>query len=179
MSVAGPRVAAAPAVLRTATGRQAGRWVAVHCREMPWLTAATVLSTVAGAALQVLPVLLLGRVVDAVAGDESPSVLVTVGALMAAAALLGAAATAVSTYLIGRLGADLLARLREGAVRAVLGMPSARVEQVGRGDVLSRVGDDVAVISKGIRTAVPTVFSAGVLVAIATAGMFGLDWRLG
>ncbi|MFE5601773.1 ABC transporter ATP-binding protein, partial [Streptomyces coelicoflavus] len=85
----------------------------------------------------------------------------------------------VSTYLIGRLGADLLARLREGAVRAVLGMPSARVEQVGRGDVLSRVGDDVAVISKGIRTAVPTVFSAGVLVFIATAGMFGLDWRLG
>ncbi|WP_344243087.1 ABC transporter ATP-binding protein, partial [Actinocorallia libanotica] len=96
-----------------------------------------------------------------------------------AAALLGAAAVAASTYLIERLGADLLAELREGAVRAVLGMPSARIEQVGRGDVLSRVGDDVAVISKGIRTAVPTVFSAGVLVVIATAGMFGLDWRLG
>ncbi|CAL9342520.1 ABC transporter ATP-binding protein [Streptomyces sp. enrichment culture] len=169
----------APAVLRTATGREAARWVAAHCREVPWLTAATVIATVAGAALQVLPVLLLGRVVDAVAGGESRSVLVTIGALMAAAALLGAAATAVSTYLIGRLGADLLARLREGAVRAVLAMPSARVEQVGRGDVLSRVGDDVAVISKGIRTAVPTVFSAGVLVTIATAGMFGLDWRLG
>ncbi|KPC76201.1 multidrug ABC transporter permease [Streptomyces sp. NRRL WC-3753] len=177
MSVTDTRVPTA--VLRTATGREAGRWVAAHCREAPWLTAATVLTTVAGAALQVLPVLLLGRVVDAVAGGESRSVLVTIGSLMVAAALLGAAATAVSTYLIGRLGADLLARLREGAVRAVLGMPSARVEQVGRGDVLSRVGDDVAVISKGIRTAVPTVFSAGVLVVIATAGMFGLDWRLG
>ncbi|MFJ4273855.1 ABC transporter ATP-binding protein [Streptomyces coelicoflavus] len=177
MSVTDTRVPTA--VLRTATGREAGRWVAAHCREVPWLTAATVLGTVAGAALQVLPVLLLGRVVDAVAGGESRSVLVTIGSLMVAAALLGAAATAVSTYLIGRLGADLLARLREGAVRAVLGMPSARVEQVGRGDVLSRVGDDVAVISKGIRTAVPTVFSAGVLVVIATAGMFGLDWRLG
>ncbi|MFG2729929.1 ABC transporter ATP-binding protein [Streptomyces canus] len=169
----------APPTLRTATGREAGRWVAAHCREVPWLTVATVLTTVAGAALQVLPVLLLGRVVDAVVEGESRSVLVTVGVWMVAAALLGAAATAVSTYLIGRLGADLLARLREGAVRAVLGMPSARIEQVGRGDVLSRVGDDVAVISKGIRTAVPTVFSAGVLVAIATAGMFGLDWRLG
>ncbi|MET7323116.1 ABC transporter ATP-binding protein [Streptomyces sp. NPDC005549] len=169
----------APAALRTATGREAARWVAAHCREVPWLTAATVLTTVAGAALQVLPVLLLGRVVDAVAGGGSQSVLVTIGALMVAAALLGAAATAVSTYLIGRLGADLLARLREGAVRAVLAMPSARVEQVGRGDVLSRVGDDVAVISQGIRSAVPTVFSAGVLVTIATAGMFGLDWRLG
>jgi ATP-binding cassette subfamily C protein len=169
----------APATLRTTTGREAARWVAEHCRTMPGLTVATVLTTVAGAALQVLPVLLLGRVVDGVVGGEDRSVLVTIGVLIGAAALLGAAATAVSTYLIGRLGADLLARLREGAVRAVLGMPSARIEQVGRGDVLSRVGDDVAVISKGIRTAVPTVFSAGVLVVIATLGMFGLDWRLG
>ncbi|WP_309030950.1 ABC transporter ATP-binding protein [Streptomyces alfalfae] len=169
----------APATLRTAGGGEAARWVGAHCRRMPWLSSATVLTTVAGAALQVLPVLLLGRVVDAVVEGDSRSVLVTIAVLLVSAALLGAAATAVSTYLIGRLGADLLARLREGAVRAVLGMPSARIEQVGRGDVLSRVGDDVAVLSKGIRTAIPTVFSAGVLVAIATVGMFGLDWRLG
>lgn len=177
MSTTGTR--AAPAALRTATGREATRWITAHCREVPWLTAATVLSTVAGAALQVLPVLLLGQVVDGVVEGESRSLLVRIGVLMVAAALLGAAATAASTYLIGRLGADLLARLRESAVRAVLGMPSARIEQVGRGDVLSRVGDDVAVLSRGIRSAIPTVFTAGVLVAIATAGMFGLDWRLG
>ncbi|MFI7358215.1 ABC transporter ATP-binding protein [Streptomyces avidinii] len=177
MSTTATRVA--PATLRTTTGREATRWVVTHCREVPWLTFATVFTTVAGAALQVLPLLLLGRVVDGVVAGGPRSILVTTGVLMVAAALLGAAATALSTYLIGRLGADLLARLREGAVRAVLGMPSARIEQVGRGDVLSRVGDDVAVLSKGIRTAVPTVFSAGVLVVIATIGMFGLDWRLG
>ncbi|MBV7672567.1 ABC transporter ATP-binding protein/permease [Streptomyces halstedii] len=177
MSGAGTRVA--PAALRTAAGGESTRWVAARCRELPWLTAATVFTTVAGATLQVLPVLLLGRVVDGVVQGDGRSVLVTVGIWMGAAALLGAAATALSTYLIGRLGADLLARLREGAVRTVLGMPSARIEQVGRGDVLSRVGDDVAVLSRGIRSAVPTVFSAGVLVAIATIGMFGLDWRLG
>ncbi|MEU2721512.1 ABC transporter ATP-binding protein [Streptomyces smyrnaeus] len=172
-------IPAAPATLHTATGREATRWVAAHCRQVPWLTVATVLTTVTGAALRVLPVLVLGRVVDGVVEGGSRSLLVTLGGVMGAAALLGAVATAVSTWLIGRLGADLLARLREGAVRAVLGMPSARIEQVGRGDVLSRVGDDVAVLSKGIRTAIPTVFSAGVLVAIATVGMFGLDWRLG
>ncbi|MGW1428358.1 ABC transporter ATP-binding protein [Streptomyces sp. NPDC002431] len=178
-TVPAPGSAPAPAALRTATGREAVGWVAAHCRRAPWLTAATVLTTVVGAALQILPVLLLSRVVDGVTGGEPSSVLVGIGGLMVAAALLGAVVTAASTYLIGRLGADLLARLREGAVRAVLGMPSARVEEVGRGDVLSRVGDDVAVISKGIRAAIPTVFSAGVLVVIATAGMFGLDWRLG
>ncbi|WP_329022527.1 ABC transporter ATP-binding protein [Streptomyces sp. NBC_01423] len=178
MSATGIR-AASPSALRTASGGEATRWLVAHCRAVPWLTAATLLTTVAGAALQVLPVLLLGQVVDGVVDGESRTVLVRVGALMVAATLLGAAATAASTYLIGRLGADLLATLREGAVRAVLGMPSARLEQVGRGDVLSRVGDDVAVLSRGIRSAIPTVFSAGVLVAIATVGMFGLDWRLG
>ncbi|MFI1651507.1 ABC transporter ATP-binding protein [Streptomyces avidinii] len=177
MSTTATRVA--PSTLRTTTGREATRWVVAHCREVPWLTFATVFTTVAGAALQVLPLLLLGQVVDGVVAGGPRSILVTTGVLMVAAALLGAAATALSTYLIGRLGADLLAQLREGAVRAVLGLPSARIEQVGRGDVLSRVGDDVAVLSKGIRTAVPTVFSAGVLVVIATIGMFGLDWRLG
>ncbi|GAA0960245.1 hypothetical protein [Actinocorallia libanotica] len=78
----------APAVLRTATGREASRWVAAHCRETPWLTAATVLTTVAGAALQVLPVLLLGRVVDGVVQGESRSVLAVIGVLLVAAALL-------------------------------------------------------------------------------------------
>ncbi|MEV7595192.1 ABC transporter ATP-binding protein [Streptomyces sp. NPDC089922] len=179
MSGTDMRVAPPTSTLRTTTGREAARWVRSHCRERPWLTAATVLTTVGGAALQVLPLLLLGRVVDGVVAGGPRSILVTTGVLMVAAAILGAAATALSTYLVGRLGADLLATLREGAVRAVLGMPSARIEQVGRGDVLSRVGDDVAVLSRGIRTAVPTVFSAGVLVAIATLGMFGLDWRLG
>ncbi|MFI0240522.1 ABC transporter ATP-binding protein [Streptomyces sp. NPDC016845] len=177
MSTAPTRVA--PAVLRTTTGREAARWVLARCRETPWLAAATVFTTVAGAALQMLPVLLLGRVVDGVVGNEPRSSLVGIGVVMVAAALLSAVATVASTHLIGRLGADLLAHLREAAVRAVLGMPSARIEQVGRGDVLSRVGDDVAVLSRGIRSAVPTIFSAGVLVAVATVGMFGLDWRLG
>ncbi|MFE2449901.1 ABC transporter ATP-binding protein, partial [Streptomyces sp. NPDC059426] len=81
-----------PATLRTATGRVATRWVAAHCREVPWLTAATALTTVAGAALQVLPVILLGRVVDGVVEGEPRSALVTIGMVMGAAALRGAAA---------------------------------------------------------------------------------------
>ncbi|MFC8714653.1 ABC transporter ATP-binding protein, partial [Streptomyces sp. NPDC057197] len=83
-----PRTRVAPAVLRTTTGREAARWVAAHCRGAPWLTAGTVFSTVAGAALQMLPVLLLGRVVDEVTGGKERSALLTVGVLMVAAALL-------------------------------------------------------------------------------------------
>ncbi|MFB6819065.1 ABC transporter ATP-binding protein, partial [Streptomyces sp. NPDC056347] len=68
--------------LRTATGREAAGWVAAHCRRAPWLTAATLTTTVAGAALQILPVLLLSRVVDGVAGGGPRSVLAGVGVLM-------------------------------------------------------------------------------------------------
>ncbi|RJQ75504.1 ABC transporter ATP-binding protein [Pseudonocardiaceae bacterium YIM PH 21723] len=166
-------------ILRTATGREAARWVGTQCRDMPWLSAGTAATSVAGAALQVLPIFLLGRVVDGVVGGESRSILITIGILTVAAALIGAVATGTSTYLIGRLGTELLTRVREAAVHAVLALPSARIEQVGRGDVLSRVGDDVAVVSKGIRNAIPTLFSSMVLVGTATAGMFTLDWRLG
>ncbi len=166
-------------ILRTATGREALRWVLDHCRSAPGLPIATVLATVTGAALQIVPVFLLGTVVDGVVQGRPSSILWSIGIATVVAALSGAVMSALSTYLVGRVGAEMLARLREGAVRAVLGMPSARIEQVGRGDVLSRVGDDVAVISKGFRTAIPTIFSAVVLVVIATAGMFGLDWRLG
>ncbi|GGN08374.1 multidrug ABC transporter permease [Lentzea pudingi] len=170
----------APAkILRTASGREASRWVFDHCRSAPVLPIATAVATVAGAVLQIVPVFLLGTVVDGVVQGRDASMLWTTGIATVVSALAGAVMTAISTYLVGRLGAELLARLREGAVRAVLGMPSARVEQAGRGDVLSRVGDDVAVISAGFRTAVPTMFSAVVLVVIATTGMFGLDWRLG
>lgn len=170
----------APArILRTASGREASRWVFDHCRSAPVLPIATAAATVVGAVLQIVPVFLLGTVVDGVVQGRDASMLWTIGIATVVSALAGAVMTAVSTYLVGRVGAELLARLREGAVRAVLGMPSARIEEVGRGDVLSRVGDDVAVISAGFRTAVPTIFSAVVLVVVATAGMVGLDWRLG
>ena len=53
-------------ILRTATGREALRWVYDHCRATPLLPIATVLATVAGAVLQVVPVFLLGTVVDGV-----------------------------------------------------------------------------------------------------------------
>ena len=136
----------APAILRTASAREAARWVAAHCRDTPWLTAATVVTTVAGAALQVLPVFLLGQVVDGVIAGEPHELLVTIGVLLAAALLLGTVAAAASSYLIGRLGADLLARLREavGATAVLFAGDDVTDEDalrsLGEGDLGIRVG---------------------------------------
>ena len=67
-------VSAVPAnILRTATGREALRWVLDHCRTAPGLPIATVLATVAGAVLQIIPVFLLGTVVDGIVGGRTHS----------------------------------------------------------------------------------------------------------
>ncbi|GAB3129875.1 ABC transporter ATP-binding protein [Tsukamurella serpentis] len=174
-------VTAGDARLATVSGGDGLRWLLSGLRRHGWLTAATALSTVLGAVGQVVPILLLQKIVDGVGrpGVDPADLLLSVGIPAAIAAIVGAVLTGLSTYLIGRLGALLLAELREGVVHSVLRLPSTRIEQAGRGDVLARVGDDVAQVAQGVAKAVPTVLSAAVLVAIAVAGMFGLDWRLG
>ncbi|MCM6771951.1 ABC transporter ATP-binding protein/permease [Nocardia sp. CDC159] len=165
--------------LRTASARASARWVAEFCRRTPLLTVTTIATSIGGAALQIIPFLLLSRIIDTVTGGGDRASAIRLGALMVAAGLSGAVVTAISVACLGRLGALLVSALREGAMRTVLALPIARVETAGRGDVLSRVGDDVAVVSRGLRTAVPELLSAAVLVGVAVASMFGLDWRLG
>ncbi|HEX8864848.1 MAG TPA: hypothetical protein VF821_04255, partial [Lentzea sp.] len=103
-------VSGAP-VLHTATGREALRWVLDHCRSAPGLPIATVLATVTGAVLQIVPVFLLGTVVDGIVQGRPVSILWTIGIATVVAAVAGAVMTAVSTYLVGRVGAEMLARL--------------------------------------------------------------------
>ncbi|HEY8790013.1 MAG TPA: ABC transporter ATP-binding protein, partial [Actinopolymorphaceae bacterium] len=61
----------------------------------------------------------------------------------ASCALVVAAVVLLSIDVV--LGATVLARLRERVVDRALRLPSARLERVGSGDLLTRVGDDVAV----------------------------------
>lgn len=167
------------AKLRTVSGRDGLRWVGRELKQRRILTALSAMTSMGAAALNIVPIFLLGRVVDAVAESQPRSMLVWTAVALVTAAIGGALLAATGTYLIGRLGAELLAKLREQAVHSVLSLPSSRIEEVGRGDVLSRVGDDVAVVSKGIREAVPIIIAASLMVIIATISMFGLDWRLG
>jgi len=98
--------------------------------------------------------------------------------ILGAAALVGGVATGVSNYLIGRLGAVMLADLREAGVDRALTLPTTTVERVGRGDLLSRVSTDVATIAKAVTDVFPTMFSALMLAALTLVSMIGLDWRL-
>jgi ATP-binding cassette subfamily C protein len=76
------------------------------------------------------------------------------------------------------LGEPALARLRERVVQRVVGLRLGDVERAGSGDVLARVGDDVAHVAVALREAVPAMAGAGLTVALTIVGLAALDWRL-
>jgi ATP-binding cassette subfamily C protein len=165
-------------ILPVATGRETWIWLRRELRSRTAALSATILVGTLAAAATVLPVYVLGVLVDRIIDGSPSSVIVTVALVLGAAALVGGAATGWSNYLIGRLGAVMLADLRETGVNRALALPSTTVERVGRGDLLSRVSTDVATIAKAVTDVFPTMFSALMLAALTLVSMLGLDWRL-
>lgn len=165
-------------ILPVATGRETWRWLRRELRGRLGALSATTLVGILAAAAAVLPVYVLGVLVDRIIDGSPSSVIVTIAVILGAAALVGGVATGVSNYLIGRLGAVMLADLREAGVDRALTLPTTTVERVGRGDLLSRVSTDVATIAKAVSDVFPTMFSALMLAALTLVSMLGLDWRL-
>ena len=164
-------------LLPIASGRETGRvfWrlVGVH----RWLAVGSVLSSVAASVAAVLVPILLGRIVDLVNDRGTTTELVRLVAAIAIAGLAAGVLTAVSRYLVSRLGAEVCADLREDVMDAALRMESARLEAAGAGDVASRVTEDVDRITASIRVAA-NVFAALVTVVVTVAGFASLDWRI-
>ncbi len=165
-------------ILPVSTGRETWRWLRRELRSRSGALTGTVLVGVLAAGAAVLPVYVLGVLVDRIIDGSPSSVIVTVAAILGAAALIGGVATGLSNYLIGRLGWVMLADLREAGVDRALTLPTTTVERVGRGDLLSRVSTDVATIAKGVTEVIPTMFSALMLAVLTLVSRAGLDWRL-
>lgn len=180
MSISGeaPTATMSAEILPVATGRETWRWLRHELRSRLGALSATTLVGILAAAAAVLPVYVLGVLVDRIIDGSPSSVIVTIAVILGAAALVGGVATGVSNYLIGRLGAVMLADLREAGVDRALTLPTTTVERVGRGDLLSRVSTDVATIAKAVTDVFPTMFSALMLAALTLVSMIGLDWRL-
>lgn len=165
-------------ILPVASGRETWRWLRRELRGRPGVLVGTMLVGILAAGAAVLPVYVLGALVDRIIDGSPSSVIVVIAAVLVIAALIGGAATGASNYLIARLGSVMLADLREAGVDRALALPTTTVERVGRGDLLSRVSTDVATIAKGVNEVIPTMFSALMLTALTLASMLGVDWRL-
>ena len=166
-AIAGERV-----LLPVATPREAVRVVRELVRPHRGL-AALALATLLGAAIGALLVPpLLGDLVDAVLDKRGVEPYV---AGLVAAAVVQAVLTGVGRQLTAKLGETLLAELRERVVERALAIPAARLERAGSGDLLSRVSNDVAVVSTAIRTGVPELAQAGLLVGLTLFGLAALN----
>lgn len=162
-------IASGRVVLREAARTLGRRW---------WQLVLLVVVLVAAAAAGIVSPLALGAVVDAVAeglGSGDASQLWRLGAVMAGAIVLGAALTAVGVIAASRLFERVLADLRERMVDAAFRLPQAQVERAGTGDLISRAGDDVAVVSEAIPNVVPALSSALFTIVVTVVGMAVID----
>jgi ATP-binding cassette subfamily C protein len=153
--------------LRSELGRRRGRSVF------------TLLVAAVAAGMALVPVYVFGVLVDRVQDGAPPSTIGWVVAVIASAAVIGGVCAGFASFLIRSLGEGILADLRERTVDRALRLPIQTVERVGKGDLLSRVGDDVAVIGKAVTDVVPNLVTAVLLVVLSMVTMLGIDWRLG
>ncbi|TQS45868.1 ABC transporter ATP-binding protein [Cryptosporangium phraense] len=166
-------------ILPVASPRRTGAWVWRELRSRPLDGLATLVVGLVAAAASVVPVYVLGYLVDQVRAGAGTGVIVRVTIVVVVSAVLGGVAMGLSTMVIARLCERMLADLREQVVGRALTLPTPVLEQAGKGDLLSRVGADVAAIGQAVTQAVPNMVSSLLLGVLSLAAMAGIDWRLG
>ncbi|WP_017626174.1 ABC transporter ATP-binding protein [Nocardiopsis chromatogenes] len=165
--------------LPVASGRRTLAVVARQVRAVGPVGAAAVAASVAANACVLAGPWALGLLVDAVVRGDGPRGVLVPAAVIAGAALAGGVLSALESVLLARTGETVLARLREAVMRRAMRLSEEELSRLAPGDLLSRVGDDVAETSEVVRERAPLVLTSLVLVVMALGGMAALDWRLG
>ncbi|ALE85875.1 ABC transporter ATP-binding protein [Pseudonocardia sp. HH130629-09] len=161
--------------LPLATAGEVRRTVTAQLGRRRGLAAATVLLSVAASLAGLVAPWAVGRMVDEVIGGGDAAAIVGLTVLVAAAGVGAAVLTALSGALVARIGQRVLARMREDTVASALRLPAGEVEEAGRGDLLSRVGDDVAAISEVVAALLAPWVGAVLTVVLTMVGLFALD----
>ncbi|RYJ05113.1 MAG: ABC transporter ATP-binding protein, partial [Actinomycetales bacterium] len=164
-----------PTADRRTTARLA--WRLVRTRRVP-LAATFVTFAVTGLA-GLVPVWMIGRIIDAVREDSGTDAVVRAVVLMVVAGVVGALSTAASNAALALAAAPALAELREEVLDRALHLDVATIERAGTGDVVARVGDDVRKLTESLDEAVPALLGSVMAVGFTAGGLFALDWRLG
>jgi ATP-binding cassette subfamily C protein len=167
------------ATLPVAPAGRTWAWLLAELRTRKLELTSTAAAGLIAATASVVPVTALGRLVDLVRTGAPPRALAPVALIAVAAVMIGGVAGGVTAALVSRLGESILATLREQTVEVALRLPATVLDRAGRGDLLSRVGADVARVGRAAADVLPTVISATLLAALSVTAMFGLDWRLG
>jgi len=130
-----------------------------------------------GAAAGLVTPTALGALVDTVAEGQGAEKIWWIAAAIAAGALVAAVADGFGQVGATRLVERVLASTRERMVARGLALPRAALERAGAGDLVSRSGDDVAVVAEAAPLVVPAVAGSAFSIAATVVGMAVLDWR--
>jgi ATP-binding cassette subfamily C protein len=161
--------------LPLANGRGIRRALGRSVRRQRALTVATVVLAGLAALAGVVAPWVVGLIVDAVQRGGDAHEIVILAIWVAGAGGLSAVLSAASGALVARIGQRVLARMREDVVGAALRLPPGRLEETGRGDLLARVGDDVAVVSQAVVALLAPWVGALLTVLLTIAGLFALN----
>lgn len=165
--------------LPVATAGRSWSWLRGQLAARPGLVALTPFVGIVSAVSALAPILILGRLVDEVVAGAPPGRIVMVVVLVMIAAGVNGVFAGLMAYLVAKLGEGVVAQLREQVVIRVLALPTRTVERAGRGDVLSRISDDVSQVTRAVNGVLPAVVNAVLLIGVSVVTMYGIDWRLG
>ncbi|PZF86140.1 ABC transporter ATP-binding protein [Jiangella anatolica] len=127
--------------------------------------------------VDLIPPVAIGFLVDRVqTGTADLGTVLTVTAVMALSALLGAAGTAVTIVLATRVYHTILATLRERLVGRAMTLPQHRVERAGTGDLISRSSDDVTAVADAAPAVIPVLTVTAFTIVVSLGGLAALDW---
>ncbi len=132
---------------------------------------------VGATAIGLLTAPLLGHVVDLVTGERPATELTAPVVALVLVAIAQAIATAFGVSLTARLGETMLAELRERFVDRALGLPLEQVERAGSGDLTARVTNDVTVVARAVREAMPELGRSVLTIVLTLGALAVLDWR--
>ncbi|MFY0406216.1 ABC transporter ATP-binding protein [Solicola sp. PLA-1-18] len=166
-------------LMPVADARQTAAGLGRALRTHRLAAAVTVVAFVASAGFGLMAPLVLGGLVDDTLDGAGTQALPRTVVLLVVSAVGAGATLTVGVMLMSRVAEAVLASLREQVVTRSLRLRSTEVEATGSGDLLSRVGDDVSVVTQAISTTVPQVVQAAAVTVVTLGGIFGLDWRLG
>ena len=127
----------------------------------------------------VVPVVMIGRVVDAVREDADIAAVQRAVVIMVISAVGGGIFASLSAAALAQSVAPALAELREDVLDRALHLDSATLEAAGIGDIVSRVGDDVRHLTEALDEAIPLLINSLSAIVFTAGGLFTLDWRLG
>ncbi len=166
-------------LLPIATAQDSWRWLRRELGRNAGSTTVMLSVGVIAAGASVLPTYLFAELIDRVRDRDPASSITVIATIIVVAAIVGGVTTGVSTYLVSKLGETMLAHLRERVVERALTLPTTTLERAGKGDLLSRIGDDVNTIGRAVTDVLPTMITSMLVAVLGIAAMTGLDWRLG